>query len=66
MQRRRLSLIEVLQPRSFRDTPERTRVTRTIVQPEIDAFEQLEAAGKGKAARTSRGATAPAPRSAAA
>ncbi len=40
---RRLTLIEVLQPRSFKATPERSRVTRTIVQPEIDAFEQMEA-----------------------
>jgi hypothetical protein len=40
---RRLTLIEVLQPQSFKTTPERSRVTRTIVQPEIDAFEQMEA-----------------------
>lgn len=39
-----LSLIEVLQPRAFCNTPERARVTRTIVQPEVDAFEQMEAA----------------------
>ena len=43
MNRRRLTLIEVLQPRSFQITPERSRVTRTIVQPEVDAFEQQEA-----------------------
>lgn len=43
MNRRRLTLIEVLQPRSFHTTPERSRVTRTIVQPEVDAFEQREA-----------------------
>lgn len=43
MNRRPLSLIEVLQPQCFKATPERSRVTRTIVQPEIDAFEQLEA-----------------------
>lgn len=43
MNRRPLSLIEVLQPRRFQGTPERSRVTRTIVQPEIDAFEQREA-----------------------
>lgn len=43
MNHRRLTLIEVLQPRSFQITPERSRVTRTIVQPEIDAFEQKEA-----------------------
>lgn len=43
MNRRRLTLIEVLQPRRFQGTPERSRVTRTIVQPEIDAFEEQEA-----------------------
>jgi hypothetical protein len=43
MNRRRLTLIEVLQPQCFNATPERSRVTRTIVQPEIDAFEQMEA-----------------------
>lgn len=43
MNRRRLTLIEVLQPRAFGATPERARVTRTILQPEIDAFEQMEA-----------------------
>lgn len=43
MQHRRLTLIEVLQPQSFQITPERARVTRTIVQPDIDAFEQIEA-----------------------
>lgn len=40
---RRLTLIEVLQPRRYQGTPERSRVTRTIVQPEIDAFEEQEA-----------------------
>lgn len=48
MHSRRLTLIEVLQPKSFQITPERARVTRTIVQPEIDAFEQMEAAAGGK------------------
>jgi hypothetical protein len=43
MNRRRLTLIEVLEPRSFKATPERSRVTRTIVQPEIDSFEEMEA-----------------------
>ncbi len=43
MNRRRLTLIEVLQPQCFNNTPERSRVTRTIVQPEIDSFEQMEA-----------------------
>ncbi len=40
---RRLTLIEVLQPQSFRSTPERSRVTRTILQPDIDAFDEREA-----------------------
>lgn len=49
MKIRPLSLIEILQPRAFCNTPERARVTRTIVQPEIDAFEQMEAgSGQGK------------------
>ena len=43
MNRTRLTLIEVLQPRRFQGTPERSRVTRTIVQPEVDAFEEQEA-----------------------
>ncbi|MCX8016826.1 MAG: hypothetical protein N2690_02815 [Rhodocyclaceae bacterium] len=43
MNRPQPSLIEILQPRCFQVTPERARVTRTIVQPEIDAFEQREA-----------------------
>lgn len=43
MNTRRLTLIEVLQPRAFGVTPERARVTRTILQPEVDAFEQMEA-----------------------
>ncbi len=43
MTHRRLTLIEVLQPQAFGITPERARVTRTIVQPEVDAFEQMEA-----------------------
>jgi hypothetical protein len=43
MNRRRLTLIEVLQPQCFTTTPERARVTRTILQPEVDAFELMEA-----------------------
>jgi hypothetical protein len=43
MNRSQLSLIDVLQPRRFQGTPERSRVTRTIVQPEVDAFEEQEA-----------------------
>jgi hypothetical protein len=47
MNRRRLTLIEVLQPQSFKTTPERSRVTRTVVQPEIDTFEEMEAKASG-------------------
>lgn len=43
MKRKPLTLIDVLQPRPFQATPERARVTRTVIQPEIDSFEQLEA-----------------------
>lgn len=46
MNHRPLTLIEVLQPQCFKATPERSRVTRTIVQPEIDSFEQREAQKK--------------------
>jgi len=56
MNRRSISLIEVLQPKYFQVTPERARATRTIVQPEIDSFEQMEAqaAGRGKSALAGR------------
>lgn len=57
MNRRRLTLIEVLQPRAFGATPERARVTRTILQPEVDAFELMEAqiaAAQEKSAPTGR------------
>ncbi|MCX7896423.1 MAG: hypothetical protein N2441_00930 [Rhodocyclaceae bacterium] len=55
MNRRPLSLIEILQPTILPPTPERARVTRTIVQPEIDAFEEMEAAlAKAKTAQPPR------------
>jgi hypothetical protein len=56
MNRRSISLIEVLQPRAFQATPERARATRTIMQPEIDSFEQMEAqaAAKGKSGLAGR------------
>jgi hypothetical protein len=54
MNRRPLSLIEVLQPQCYKATPERSRVTRTIVQPEIDAFEQQEAQQSALAARCAK------------
>jgi hypothetical protein len=58
MKHRPITLIEVLQPRAFQSTPERARVTRTITQPEIDAFEQMEAnATQGKSALGGRRTT---------
>ncbi|MCX8085879.1 MAG: hypothetical protein N3C63_03145 [Rhodocyclaceae bacterium] len=54
MNRPQPSLIEILQPRVFQVTPERARVTRTIVQPEIDAFEQREAEEAKKSAPARR------------
>jgi len=43
MNTRHPTLIEILQPRSVPANPKRTAVTRTILQPEIDEFERLEA-----------------------
>lgn len=43
MNHNRISLLDILQPRQFKITPERLKVTRTIIQPEIDAFEAQEA-----------------------
>lgn len=54
MNYRRLTLIDVLQPQCFKATPERSRVTRTVVQPEIDAFEQREAEMAKKSALAGR------------
>jgi hypothetical protein len=56
MNRRPLSLMDILQPQCFKTTPERSRVTRTVVQPEVDAFEQMEAQGAmaGKSALAGR------------
>lgn len=54
MNRRPLSLIEILEPKIIPPTPERARVTRTIVQPEIDAFEEMEAALAKAAAKGQR------------
>lgn len=42
MATRRLTLIEILHPPSFASNPKRTEATRTIIQPEIDAFESAE------------------------
>lgn len=55
MKHRPITLIEVLQPRAFQATPERARATRTIIQPEVDTFELLEAqATQGKPALAGR------------
>lgn len=55
MKHRPITLIEVLQPQAFQNTPERARVTRTIMQPEIDAFEQMESqSAQGKLAMSGR------------
>lgn len=63
MKRRPLTLIEVLQPRPIQATPERARVTRTVIQPEVDSFELLEAQGNGgqKSALAGRRAAGMAP-----
>ncbi|GAB1394258.1 hypothetical protein MASR1M60_24220 [Rhodocyclaceae bacterium] len=60
MNHRRLTLIDVLQPQAFGITPERARVTRTILQPEVDAFEQMEAqaSAQEKSALAGRQSTA--------
>jgi hypothetical protein len=41
---RRPGLMEVLTPQSFPADPKRAAVTRCIVQPETDAFEEAESA----------------------
>jgi len=66
MNRRRLTLIEVLEPQSFKATPERSRVTRTIVQPEIDSFKEMEAktGGTEKSVMAGRRMNATAPHAA--
>lgn len=45
---RRPGLMEVLTPQSFPADPKRSAVTRCIVQPETDAFEEAESAGAGE------------------
>ena len=54
MNTRQPTLIEVLQPRKVTANPKRTAVTRTILQPEVDEFERLEALA-AKAARSGSG-----------
>jgi hypothetical protein len=48
------SLLDILHPRCFPQHPKRSQVTRTIQQPEIDLFEQVEAAQAGRRADVSR------------
>ena len=43
MNKRQPSLISILQPPRFETNELRARVTRTVLQPEIDKFEQREA-----------------------
>jgi hypothetical protein len=52
MNTRQPTLIEILQPRQVPANPKRTAVTRTILQPELDEFERLEALA-AKSARVS-------------
>lgn len=54
MNRRGVSLIEILQPPRYQITPERARVTRTIIQPEIDSFEAEEARSRSQQATPPR------------
>jgi len=56
MNRRSVSLIEILQPKYFQLTPERARATRTVMQPEVDSFELMEAqaVGHGKSVLAGR------------
>jgi hypothetical protein len=61
MNTRQPTLIEVLFPRCFPTNPVRTKVTRTILQPEIDQFEKAEAAamaGHGPETRSVRAGAA--------
>ena len=44
MNTRRATLLEVLYPRCFTSNPKRAEATKTIIQPDTDAFEQAEAA----------------------
>jgi hypothetical protein len=54
MNTRHPTLIEILQPRPVPAHPKRTAVTRTIVQPEIDEFEQMEALAAIQARKNQR------------
>jgi hypothetical protein len=45
MNKHQPSMMDVLCPPNFQAHPLRQRVTRTILQPEIDKFEQMEAEG---------------------
>jgi len=53
MNARHPTLIEILQPRRYDANPARAKVTRTILQPEIDEFEKNLAATDGAGAAKS-------------
>jgi len=42
MNTRRVTLLEVLFPRCVKSNALRAKVTKTVIQPDIDAFEQAE------------------------
>ena len=50
MNARHPTLIDILRPRHFAGNAARAKVTRTILQPEVDEFEQKLAAGDGTSA----------------
>jgi hypothetical protein len=57
---RRPGLMEVLTSQSFPADPKRAAVTRCIVQPDTDAFEEAESAGSGESGITKSGIKRPA------
>lgn len=50
MNHRSATLMEVLNPRRFRRNARRDQVTRTVIQPEVDRFEQAQDDGNATAA----------------
>lgn len=48
MTNRQPTLLEVLHPNCFKEHPLRARVTRTVRQPDIDKFEEMEAQNQTK------------------
>jgi hypothetical protein len=43
MNARQPTLIEILRPQRFTPNPARTKVTRTVLQPDVDEFERFAA-----------------------